>query len=145
MEKKTENLENFKKAIISTIKSIVGDQNINIIFGSDVTKKNISTVKLPNIQSMGNKDDYIKTTAKELIDSSPAKKLDQPYLVIRIEKARSSASTFNLSGHNVTEVYLMSGIDEDKPKYLVLNLTTVSGSRFSMKAEVEREVSKSWV
>ena len=97
------------------------------------------------VEYLGQKDDYIKTTAKELIDSSPAKKLDQPYLVIRIEKARSSASTFNLSGHNVTEVYLMSGIDEDKPKYLVLNLTTVSGSRFSMKAEVEREVSKSWV
>ena len=28
MEKKIENLENFKKAITSTIKSIIGDQNI---------------------------------------------------------------------------------------------------------------------
>tara|TARA_Y100000034_G_scaffold134677_1_gene203809 strand:+ start:22 stop:1785 length:1764 start_codon:yes stop_codon:yes gene_type:complete len=98
------------------------------------------------VEYLGLKDTFVKTTAQELTDSSPAKKLDQPYLVIRIEKAKSSASTFDLSGHNVTEVYLMSGIDESKqmPKYLVLNLTTVSGSNFSMKAEVEKEVTKEW-
>ena len=98
------------------------------------------------VEYLGQKDDFIAAQKDELIKSSPAKKLDQPYLVIRIEKAKSSASTFDLSGHNVTEVYLMSGIDESKqmPKYLVLNLTTVSGSNFSMKAEVEKEVTKEW-
>ena len=39
MEKKIENLENFKKAITSTIKSIIGDQNIDVVFGNAVTKK----------------------------------------------------------------------------------------------------------
>ena len=39
MGKKIENLENFKKAIISTIKSIIGDQNIDVTFGSKVKKK----------------------------------------------------------------------------------------------------------
>ena len=39
MEKKLENLENFKKAITSTIKSIVGDQNIDVIFGNENSKK----------------------------------------------------------------------------------------------------------
>ena len=39
MEKKIENLENFKKAITSTIKSIVGDQNIDVTFGNKLTKK----------------------------------------------------------------------------------------------------------
>ena len=39
MGKKAENLENFKKAITSTVKSIAGDQNINIVFGGEVAKK----------------------------------------------------------------------------------------------------------
>jgi hypothetical protein len=98
------------------------------------------------VEYLGQKDDYIAKTSTELIDSSPAKALDQPYLVIRIQKAKKSASTFDLDGHNVTEMYLMSGIDLEKqePKYLVLNITTVSGSTFSMKAEVEKEITKKW-
>ena len=39
MEKKSENLENFKKAITSTIKSIIGDQNIDVTFGGETAKK----------------------------------------------------------------------------------------------------------
>jgi cobalamin biosynthesis protein CobT len=39
MEKKVENLENFKKAITSTIKSITGDQNIDVTFGNEIKKK----------------------------------------------------------------------------------------------------------
>ena len=63
MGKKTENLENFKKAIASTIKSIIGDQNIDVVFGNENTKKNINTINLPNIQNIDNKIDYIKTRA----------------------------------------------------------------------------------
>ena len=71
MGKKTENLENFKKAITSTIKSIVGDQNINIIFGNELAGKNINTIKLPDIENINNKIDYIKTRA--LADSEALK------------------------------------------------------------------------
>jgi len=71
MGKKAENLENFKKAITSTVKSIAGDQNINIVFGGEVAKKNVNTVKLPNIQSIDNKIDYVKTRA--LADSEALK------------------------------------------------------------------------
>ena len=39
MEKKTEIIENFKKAITSTIKSIIGDQQIEVIFGNEIKKK----------------------------------------------------------------------------------------------------------
>jgi cobaltochelatase CobT len=63
MEKKAENLENFKKAITSTIKSITGDQNINVTFGNSISNKNINIVNLPNIQSVNNKIDYTKTRA----------------------------------------------------------------------------------
>ena len=71
MEKKVENLESFKKAITSTIKSIVGNQNIDVIFGNKTTKGNLNTINLPNIQSIDSKIDYIKTRA--LADSGALK------------------------------------------------------------------------
>jgi cobaltochelatase CobT len=63
MEKKIEYLESFKKAITSTVKSIIGDQNIEVTFGSEIKKKNINVINLPNIQNVDNKIDYIKTRA----------------------------------------------------------------------------------
>ena len=73
--------------------------------------------------------------------------VDQPFIVIRIVKAKVTASTYNLGGHNVTELYLMSGLDVDKklPKYMLMNFTTSSGSSFTMKVEVEKEFAKSWI
>ena len=71
MGKKLENLENFKKAITSTIKSIIGDPNIDVTFGNEITKKNVNIVNLPNIQSIDNKIDFIKTRA--LADSEALK------------------------------------------------------------------------
>ena len=70
MEKKNENLENFKKAITSTIKSIIGDQDINVTFGQEVTKKE-NIINLPNIKSIDNKINYIETRA--LADSEALK------------------------------------------------------------------------
>ena len=71
MEKKGENLENFKKAITSTIKSIIGNQNVDVTFGKEVSKKNINIISLPDIESINNKIDYIKTRA--LADSEALK------------------------------------------------------------------------
>ena len=63
MEKKTEIIENFKKAITSTIKSIIGDQHIEVIFDNEVNKKNKKTINLPSIEGIDNQIDYIKTRA----------------------------------------------------------------------------------
>ena len=71
MEKKTEKLENFKKAITSTVKSIIGEQNIDVTFGNEISKKNVCTINLPNVLSIDNKVDYIKTRA--LADSEALK------------------------------------------------------------------------
>jgi cobaltochelatase CobT len=71
MGKKVENLENFKIAITSTIKSIIGEQNIDVIFGNENKRKNINTIELPIIQSIDNKIDYIKVRA--LADSEALK------------------------------------------------------------------------
>jgi cobaltochelatase CobT len=63
MEKKTEIIENFKRAITSTIKSIVGDQTIEVVFGNEVNKKQNRTITLPGLKSIDNINDYIKTRA----------------------------------------------------------------------------------
>ncbi len=63
MEKKTEIIENFKKAITSTIKSIAGDECIEVIFGKEVNTQNKKTISLPNLENIDNKIDYIKTRA----------------------------------------------------------------------------------
>ena len=63
MEKKTEITENFKKVITSTVKSITGDQQIEVVFGNDDNKKSKKTINLPNIESENNKIDYVKTRA----------------------------------------------------------------------------------
>jgi len=63
MEKKTDLIENFKKAITSTIKSIIGDEHVEVIFGNDVNKRNKKTINLPNPKNIHNKIDYIKTRA----------------------------------------------------------------------------------
>jgi cobaltochelatase CobT len=70
MEKEVENLENFKKAITSTIKSIIGDQKIDVTFGNEVSKKK-NIINLPKIQSLDNKIDYLRTRA--LADSEALK------------------------------------------------------------------------
>ena len=71
MEKKTTIVENFKKAITSTVKSIIGDQNIEVIFGNEVNKKNNKTINLPSLKSISNIDEYTKTRA--LADSEALK------------------------------------------------------------------------
>ena len=71
MEKKTETIENFKIAITSTIKSIVGDQNIEVIFGNETSKKNTKTINLPGLKNINNISDYIK--ARALADSQALK------------------------------------------------------------------------
>jgi len=63
MGKKTETIENFKKAITSTIKSIIGDEHVEVTFGVEINKKNKKTINLPNLESVNNKIDYAKTRA----------------------------------------------------------------------------------
>ena len=63
MGKKPEILEDFKRAITSTIKSIIGDEKVEVIFGNEVNKKDKRTIALPNLRGVDNKIDYIGTRA----------------------------------------------------------------------------------
>ena len=61
MEKKVEIIENFKRAITSTIKSIIGDQHIEVVFGQEAAKNNKKTINLPSLKNINSKIDYVKT------------------------------------------------------------------------------------
>ena len=63
MEKKTDILENFKIAIRSTIKSIVGIQDIEVTFGDKSSSNKKNTINLPEVITIHNEFDYIKTRA----------------------------------------------------------------------------------
>ena len=63
MEKKTEIIENFKKAITSTVKSIIGDDQVEVIFGNELNKQNKKTISLPSLKNINDKIDYTKTRA----------------------------------------------------------------------------------
>ena len=63
MEKKTDILENFKIAIRSTIKSIAGNQDIEVTFGDKSSSNKKNTINLPEVITAHNEFDYIKTRA----------------------------------------------------------------------------------
>ena len=63
MDKKTEIIENFKRAITSTIKSIIGNQQIEVTFGNEIKKNKKRTINLPNLDNIKNEIDYVKTRA----------------------------------------------------------------------------------
>ena len=71
MGKNIEILENFKTAITSTVKSIAGDQNVEVVFGDHASKSNQKTINLPIIKSINNKEDFSKIRA--LADSEALK------------------------------------------------------------------------
>ena len=63
MGKKVEIIEKFKKAITSTIRSIAGSQNFDVVFGGEIKKNNLKIINLPDLKNLNNKDDYIKIRA----------------------------------------------------------------------------------
>ena len=70
--KKDENfLENFKTAIISTVKTISETENIDISFGQKKLDKNKLVINLPELESVNNKINYTK--ARALADSEALK------------------------------------------------------------------------
>ncbi len=63
MEKKTDTLETFKTAITSTIKSISGEQEVEVIFGNKTSKEKRNIINLPDVVNSNNELDYLKTRA----------------------------------------------------------------------------------
>ncbi len=62
MEKK-DTKENFKTAIISTVRSISNIHNLEVAFGSNKTDNDKTSVSLPELGNLKNKYDYLKTRA----------------------------------------------------------------------------------
>tara|TARA_B100002051_G_scaffold276688_1_gene326907 strand:+ start:3448 stop:5247 length:1800 start_codon:yes stop_codon:yes gene_type:complete len=71
MDKKENQLEDFKLAIASTVKSISNNNEVEVVFGNKDYKENKKTIKLPDLENIDNKINYIKTRA--LADSEALK------------------------------------------------------------------------
>ena len=63
VENKKEKLEDFKTAISSTVRSISNCQKINVSFGSQISKTDKNSIKLPELERTNNKFNYEKIRA----------------------------------------------------------------------------------
>jgi len=63
MDKKEDLLENFKTAIKSTIKTISNVEDVQVVFGNQNPQKDKLTIKLPELEDINNKINYVKTRA----------------------------------------------------------------------------------
>ena len=63
MDKKEDLLENFKTAIKSTIKTISNVEDVQVVFGNQNPEKDKLTIKLPELEDINNKINYVKTRA----------------------------------------------------------------------------------
>ena len=62
MEKK-DTIENFKTAIVSTVRSISNIHNLNVSFGNEKTEDEKIHIKLPELGNLNNKYDFLKARA----------------------------------------------------------------------------------
>ena len=63
METKKERLEDFKTAISSTVRSISNSQKIEVNFGNNPSRSEKNSIKLPDINTSGNKLNYSEIRA----------------------------------------------------------------------------------
>ena len=64
MENKKENLEDFKTAISSTVRSLSNSQKIEISFGNQVLKSEKNSIRLPELTPIRNKINYEEIRAQ---------------------------------------------------------------------------------
>ena len=64
MEKKSEDIINFKTAITSTIKSISGNNEIEVTFGNNIKNNDKKNITLPEVKELKEKSEYISLRAK---------------------------------------------------------------------------------
>ena len=63
MENKKEKIEDFKTAISSTVRSITDSQKIEVSFGNQIVKSNKNSIKLPDLQYINKKINYLEIRA----------------------------------------------------------------------------------
>ena len=58
MENKKENLEDFKTAVSSTVRSLTNSHKIEVTFGNQISKADKNSIRLPNLERISNKINY---------------------------------------------------------------------------------------
>ena len=90
MEKKEDQLENFKTAITSTIKSISNVHEVEITFGNQTAEQDKLAIKLPELVNSNNKINFIKTRA--LADSEALKIKHSDVKILKSFEPKGSVS-----------------------------------------------------
>ena len=90
MEKKEDQLENFKAAITSTIKSISNAKEVEITFGNQTPEKDTLSIKLPELEDTNNKINFIKVRA--LADSEALKIKHSNKKILKLFEPRGDIS-----------------------------------------------------
>jgi len=63
VDKKEDIIENFKTAISSTLKSISNSDDLEVSFGNENINSDKKVIRLPRLENLNNKDDFLKTRA----------------------------------------------------------------------------------
>ncbi len=97
METKKERLEDFKTAISSTVRSISNSQKIEVNFGNNPSRSEKNSIKLPDINTSGNKLNYSEIRALADSKSLIFRFSDQKILKKYEPKGNISKKLYNIS------------------------------------------------
>ena len=90
MEKKEDLIKDFKIAIASTAKSLSNVNDLEVVFGNQDFKTDKATIKLPEMESINNKINYIK--ARALADSEALKIRYSDKKILESQEPRGNVS-----------------------------------------------------
>ena len=97
MENKKEKIEDFKTAISSTVRSITNSQKIEVSFGNQINKSNKDSLKLPDLQYVNKKINYLEIRAMADSKSLRIRFSDDKVLKKYEPKGNISKKLYNVS------------------------------------------------
>ena len=97
MENKKEKIEDFKTAISSTVRSITNSQKIEVSFGNQIVESSKNSIKLPNLQYISKKINYLEIRAMADSKSLRIRFSDDKVLKKHEPKGNISKKLYNIS------------------------------------------------
>ena len=97
MENKKEKIEDFKTAISSTVRSITNSQKIEVSFGNQIVESGKNSIKLPNLQYISKKINYLEIRAMADSKSLRIRFSDDKVLKKHEPKGNISKKLYNIS------------------------------------------------
>ena len=136
MEKKEDLIKDFKIAIASTARSVSNINDVEILFGNESLKTEKKTIKLPEMEDINNKINYIKVRA--LADSEALKIRYSDKKIFKSQEPRGNVSKKLYSiAEKIRYEKLGSlefkGIKKNINKFYIQKLNNIEGKKNSNK------------